>query len=77
MIRKGELIGAQWDEIDFEKAEWLIPAERMKKDKPHLVPLSKPSGRDVRGVAGAREQVAVGAAEPQHAKGADRPQHAQ
>ena len=41
MIRKGELIGARWDEIDFEKAEWLIPAERMKKDKPHLVPLSK------------------------------------
>jgi hypothetical protein len=37
MIRKGELIGARWDEIDFEKAEWLIPAERMKKDKPHLV----------------------------------------
>jgi integrase len=41
MIRKGELIGASWDEIDFEKSEWLIPAERMKKDKPHLVPLSK------------------------------------
>jgi integrase len=41
MIRKGELIGARWDEIDFEKSEWLIPAERMKKDKPHLVPLSK------------------------------------
>ncbi len=41
MVRKGELIGARWDEVDFEKAEWLIPAERMKKDKPHLVPLSK------------------------------------
>jgi integrase len=25
MIRKGDLIGARWDEIDFEKAEWLIP----------------------------------------------------
>lgn len=41
MVRKGELIGARWEEIDFEKAQWLIPAERMKKDKPHLVPLSK------------------------------------
>ena len=41
MVRKGELIGANWAEIDFEKAEWLIPAERMKKDKPHLVPLSR------------------------------------
>lgn len=41
MVRKGELIGARWDEIDFDKVEWLIPAERMKKDKPHLVPLSR------------------------------------
>lgn len=41
MVRKGELIGARWAEIDFDKAEWLIPAERMKKDKPHLVPLSR------------------------------------
>lgn len=41
MVRKGELIGARWDEIDFDKAEWAIPGERMKKDKPHLIPLSK------------------------------------
>lgn len=41
MVRKGELIGARWDEIDFLKAEWAIPAERMKKDKAHLIPLSK------------------------------------
>lgn len=41
MVRKGELIGASWGEIDFENAQWLIPGEWMKKDKPHLVPLSK------------------------------------
>ena len=41
MIRKSELIEAKWDEIDFEKAEWSIPGERMKKDKPHFVPLSR------------------------------------
>ncbi len=41
MVRKSELIEASWDEIDFEKAEWSIPAERMKKDKPHIVYLSK------------------------------------
>ena len=41
MVRKGELVGAKWEEIDFEKAEWAIPAERMKKDKAHLIPLSK------------------------------------
>jgi integrase len=41
MVRKSELIEAKWEEIDFDKAEWSIPGERMKKDKPHLVPLSR------------------------------------
>lgn len=41
MVRKSELIEARWEEIDFERAEWAIPGERMKKDKPHLVPLSR------------------------------------
>lgn len=41
MVRKTELIEAQWDEIDLEKGEWSIPGERMKKDKPHLVCLSR------------------------------------
>jgi integrase len=27
-------------EIDLDKAEWNIPAERMKMRDPHLVPLS-------------------------------------
>ena len=38
--RTGEVIKATWDEIDFEKAIWTIPAERMKGDKEHRVPLS-------------------------------------
>ena len=41
MVRKGELIGAKWEEIDLENGEWAIPGERMKKDKPHLVSLSR------------------------------------
>lgn len=41
MVRKSELIEARWDEIDFDRAEWSIPGERMKKDKAHLVPLSR------------------------------------
>ena len=41
MVRKSELIEAQWEELDLEKAEWAIPGERMKKDKPHLVSLSR------------------------------------
>lgn len=38
--RTSELIEAEWREIDLDKAEWLIPAERMKMRRPHLVPLS-------------------------------------
>ncbi|OOG57880.1 tyrosine-type recombinase/integrase [Rhodanobacter sp. C03] len=41
MVRKSELLEARWEELGFDKAEWNIPAERMKKDKPHLVPLSE------------------------------------
>jgi integrase len=41
MVRKSELIEASWDEIDFDKAVWVIPGERMKKDKAHIVPLSR------------------------------------
>jgi integrase len=39
-VRTGELIGAQWSEIDLQNRLWEIPAERMKKKRAHLVPLS-------------------------------------
>lgn len=39
-VRPGELRRAEWDEVDLDAAEWLIPAERMKMRLPHLVPLS-------------------------------------
>jgi integrase len=39
-VRPGELRKAEWVEIDLDKAEWNIPAERMKMREPHLVPLS-------------------------------------
>jgi integrase len=39
--RTSELIEASWSEIDLDRAEWLIPAERMKMRRPHLVPLSQ------------------------------------
>ena len=39
--RSGETRGALWSEIDLEKTEWIIPAERMKAKRPHRVPLSK------------------------------------
>ena len=40
-VRTNELRGATWDEIDLDKAEWTIPAERMKTSTPHHVPLSR------------------------------------
>jgi len=39
-VRTSELIGARWSEIDFEQAEWKIPAERMKMKRLHVVPLA-------------------------------------
>lgn len=39
-VRPGELRAAEWSEIDLEKAEWIIPASRMKMGVAHLVPLS-------------------------------------
>lgn len=39
--RSGEVRGATWTEIDFNKATWTLPAERMKANKEHSVPLSK------------------------------------
>jgi integrase len=41
LLRTGEVIGAKWEEIDFNRAEWHIPKERMKMKRPHVVPLSR------------------------------------
>ena len=38
--RPGELRMAEWSEFDLDKAEWRIPAERMKMRDEHIVPLS-------------------------------------
>ncbi len=40
-VRTSELIEARWEEIDFEARRWNIPAERMKMDTPHIVPLAR------------------------------------
>jgi integrase len=39
-VRPGELRSAEWDEIDLDRQEWRIPAERMKMREAHIVPLS-------------------------------------
>ncbi len=40
-VRTQELLCAPWTEFDIENALWKIDAARMKKKKPHLVPLSR------------------------------------
>ena len=40
-VRPGELRKAEWKEIDMAKAEWRIPAARMKMRSAHIVPLSR------------------------------------
>lgn len=45
MVRPAEAVSAEWAEIDFDKALWHIPAEKMKKVRTgqfaHTVPLSR------------------------------------
>ena len=41
LVRKGELIHATWDEINFENALWTIPKARMKAGKAHNIYLSQ------------------------------------
>jgi integrase len=41
--RTGEVIGADWREMDLEAAVWTLPGERMKGGREHRVPLSAPA----------------------------------
>jgi integrase len=40
-VRTSELIEAEWPEFDLDNARWDIPAERMKMETSHIVPLSR------------------------------------
>lgn len=40
-VRTGELIRARWEELDLQAKRWNIPPERMKMDRPHIVPLAR------------------------------------
>ena len=39
-VRTQELLCAPWSEFDLDNAVWKIDAARMKKDRPHIVPLA-------------------------------------
>ncbi|EJA7342723.1 TPA: tyrosine-type recombinase/integrase [Vibrio parahaemolyticus] len=40
MVRPSEAAGARWEEIDWNRKLWCIPAKRMKKKRDHFVPLT-------------------------------------
>jgi integrase len=63
-VRPGELRKAEWTEINFDDAEWNIPADRMKMREPHLVPLSTQAVailRELNALTGGKRYVFPGA----------------
>lgn len=40
-VRPGELRQMEWAEVDLDNAQWNIPAEKMKMNQPHIVPLAE------------------------------------
>src|SRR5262249_5675291 len=38
--RTGEVIGARWNEVDWNERTWCVPAVRAKTGRNHVVPLS-------------------------------------
>lgn len=62
-VRTCELLEARWEELNFDKAMWVIPAERMKMNLPHIVPLSRQSlaiFRELKQMNGNREFIFPG-----------------
>ena len=40
-VRPGELRAMEWAEVSVERGEWVIPGQKMKMKREHIVPLSK------------------------------------
>lgn len=63
MVRKAELLLARWEHVDFDAAEWHIPAEHAKNGKPHIVFLSAQAVvlfKELHALAGGSELVMPG-----------------
>jgi integrase len=62
-VRTSELLEAPWREFDLDNSRWVITPERMKMDKPHIVPLSRQAVevlRELKRLAGDKEFVFPG-----------------
>lgn len=63
-VRPGELRQMEWTELDLDKAEWIIPAEKMKMGVTHIVPLARQAVeilRDIQPLTGNGKYVFPGA----------------
>jgi integrase len=52
--RVGEVLGAQWSEVDLSARLWRIPGSRMKGSVEHVVPLSTRAVNILEGLSGSR-----------------------
>ncbi len=50
--RRGEVAGLDWSELNQDRREWVLPAERAKNGYMHLVPLGKQARALLDGMAG-------------------------
>ena len=53
--RTGEVLGAQWPEIDLKAEVWTVPAGRMKGGRAHRIPLSEAALAVLKRMANGRE----------------------
>jgi len=58
--RPGEVVGAMWSEFDLKGKVWVIPAERMKANKEHTIPLSPQAVKLLRSIPKVTEFVFPG-----------------
>ena len=71
MTRPSEAAGAKWSEIqwlDDGQANWMIPAERMKKRRQHTVPLCEQALRvleDMKSISDQYEHIFISLRQPQ------------
>jgi integrase len=68
LVRKSELLLAQWPHVDFEVAEWHIPEQNSKTGKPHIGYLSWQAAelfRELKALAGTSDWVLPGRSGPQ------------
>ena len=63
LVRKSELLHGRWEDVNHERAEWLIPESQSKTEKPHFVYMSRQVAemfQELRVLAGDSELVLPG-----------------